>query len=127
MMASAGTPDASACVCSCRKAKRRCNGIQGAGGAPGTSGRDERRDGLLPIVQVHEAADVALHVGLVARVLELPAQLHHLVRLTHGGRTWINTYRLCTRANSAAGSHWARSDGQRQRRSQRNALDARPA
>jgi len=37
------------------------------------------RNGLLAVVQMHEPADVALHVGLVARVLELPAQEHHFV------------------------------------------------
>ena len=42
---------------------------------------DERGDGLLTVVQVHEPADVPLHVRLVARVLELAAQLHHLVSL----------------------------------------------
>mmetsp|Transcript_8994 Transcript_8994/g.20264 ORF Transcript_8994/g.20264 Transcript_8994/m.20264 type:complete len:396 (-) Transcript_8994:62-1249(-) len=40
-----------------------------------------RRDRLLSVVQVHEAADVSLHVLLVARVLELAAKDHHLVRL----------------------------------------------
>ena len=46
---------------------------------------DEGRDGLLAVVKVHEATDVALHVRLVARVLELAAQLHHLVPV-HGRR-----------------------------------------
>mmetsp|Transcript_29212 Transcript_29212/g.72879 ORF Transcript_29212/g.72879 Transcript_29212/m.72879 type:complete len:293 (-) Transcript_29212:84-962(-) len=41
----------------------------------------EGGDRLLAVVQVHEATDVALHVRLVARVLELAAELHHLVRL----------------------------------------------
>lgn len=54
---------------------------------------DERRDGLLSVIQVHEAADVALHVGLIARVLELPAQLHHLIRLAHKGRGSAHTGR----------------------------------
>ena len=40
---------------------------------------NHRRDRLLPVVQVHEAANEPLHVCLVARVLELAAQLHHLV------------------------------------------------
>jgi hypothetical protein len=40
---------------------------------------NHRRDRLLHVVQVHEAANEPLHVCLVARVLELAAQLHHLV------------------------------------------------
>mmetsp|Transcript_18098 Transcript_18098/g.54586 ORF Transcript_18098/g.54586 Transcript_18098/m.54586 type:complete len:389 (+) Transcript_18098:1386-2552(+) len=42
---------------------------------------DERGDRLLTVVEVHEAADISLHVGLVARVLELAAELHHLIGL----------------------------------------------
>mmetsp|Transcript_17252 Transcript_17252/g.42467 ORF Transcript_17252/g.42467 Transcript_17252/m.42467 type:complete len:814 (+) Transcript_17252:130-2571(+) len=41
----------------------------------------QRRDGLLPVVQVHEAADLARHVRLVALVLEVAAVDHHGVRL----------------------------------------------
>jgi len=39
----------------------------------------EGGNGLLAVVQVHEPTDVALHVGLVAGVLELAAQEHHFV------------------------------------------------
>ena len=41
---------------------------------------DERRDAFLPVVEVHEPPDVPLHVRLIARVLELPREQHHLVR-----------------------------------------------
>mmetsp|Transcript_25246 Transcript_25246/g.59905 ORF Transcript_25246/g.59905 Transcript_25246/m.59905 type:complete len:215 (-) Transcript_25246:297-941(-) len=43
--------------------------------------RDKRRDGLLAVVQMHESADVTLHVLLVARRLELARELHHGVGL----------------------------------------------
>ena len=42
---------------------------------------EERGDGLLAVVEVHEAADLARHVRLVALVLEVAAELHHGVRL----------------------------------------------
>ena len=42
---------------------------------------DKRGDGLLAVVQVHEAADVALHVSLVARSLELARKVHHVKRV----------------------------------------------
>jgi hypothetical protein len=69
----------------------RCGGSGGGGRHGGRLGGglldvilvdevgEHGRDRLLPVVQVHEAADVALHVRLVARVLELAAKLHHLV------------------------------------------------
>ena len=38
------------------------------------------RYGLLPVVEVHEAANRPLHVALRAGVLELAAELHRLVR-----------------------------------------------
>lgn len=63
-------------------------GIMGEGESEGAESTphldrvgDERRDGLLAIVEVHESTDVPLHVRLVARVLELPAKLHSLIRL----------------------------------------------
>ena len=42
--------------------------------------RDDGRDRLLAVVKMHEATDVALHVLLVARGLELAGKLHHGVR-----------------------------------------------
>mmetsp|Transcript_50701 Transcript_50701/g.101278 ORF Transcript_50701/g.101278 Transcript_50701/m.101278 type:complete len:358 (-) Transcript_50701:225-1298(-) len=43
--------------------------------------RDESWDRLLAVVQMHETADVALHVLLIARSLELARQAHHGVGL----------------------------------------------
>ena len=41
----------------------------------------QREQSHLAVVEVHEATDVALHVRLVASVLKLAAELHHLVGL----------------------------------------------
>ena len=42
---------------------------------------EEGGDGLLAVVEVHETADLARHVRLVALILEIAAELHRGVRL----------------------------------------------
>mmetsp|Transcript_35150 Transcript_35150/g.85137 ORF Transcript_35150/g.85137 Transcript_35150/m.85137 type:complete len:216 (-) Transcript_35150:46-693(-) len=42
---------------------------------------DKTRDGLLPVVKMHETTDLSLHVLLVASVFETTGQLHGLVQL----------------------------------------------
>jgi hypothetical protein len=42
---------------------------------------DHGGDSLLSVVQMHETANVALHVCLVARILEKTRELHHSIAL----------------------------------------------
>ena len=53
----------------------------------------KRRNGLLAIVEVHEAPNVTLHICLVASILKLTTKLHHLVTgrstcMAVSGATW---------------------------------------